>query len=554
MSDPRGRRSAAGPGHGPAALPRVHGRARRHRALRAGPRRPAAPRRPLPGVPVHARRRVRRPGADGASLWTRLAPEPLARAAGCRARDVAVALGAGRATTGFRHVVERGTAAALPELAHSVHVDVRGLEPGREYCYRFTPAGTRSPVGRTKTAPRPARSVNGADVRLRLLPGVAGRLLHGLPAHGRGGPRPRGPPRRLHLRVRHPGATAARATSRCRRPCRRLRDARALPAPARALQDRPGPAGGAPPLPWVVTWDDHEVENDYAGHLPRDAETTPDVPERGAAYQAYFEHMPLRLSALPRAARCALPAPALRRPRRVQRARHAPVPHRPALRRRRAAALRRRLRPGRDDAGRRAGGWLLDGLGARGANWNVLAQGVMMGELKHDAARRPLLAGRVGRLPRPARAASSSDRGDQRGPAQHLNPVVITGDWHSTFVNDLKADFGTRRAPRRWPRSSSARRSRPTATASVYGPYYGPMIPFNPASSSSTATAAATCSAARPRGWPTELRMVEDRRDADARSSCSRVRRRRRGAGRRHRLLARARTRRSWGVWTALPV
>ncbi len=53
-------------------------------------------------------------------------------------------------------------------------------------------------------------------------------------------------------------------------------------------------------FPWAVTWDDHEVENDYAGIYPEYAETSPEfVAKRAAAYQAYFEHMPLRLSARP---------------------------------------------------------------------------------------------------------------------------------------------------------------------------------------------------------------------------------------------------------------
>ena len=49
--------------------------------------------------------------------------------------------------------MQRGTAVAQPEFAHSVHIDVQGLEPGREYFYRFTAAGERSAVGRTRTAP-----------------------------------------------------------------------------------------------------------------------------------------------------------------------------------------------------------------------------------------------------------------------------------------------------------------------------------------------------------------------------------------------------------------
>ena len=80
----------------------------------------------------------------------------------------------------------------------------------------------------------------------------------------------------------------------------RVRDARALPAPALALQDRPGPPGGHRLFPWVVTWDDHEVANDYSGVYPEFADTSPEfLQRRAAAYQAYFEHMPVPLSAKP---------------------------------------------------------------------------------------------------------------------------------------------------------------------------------------------------------------------------------------------------------------
>jgi alkaline phosphatase D len=59
------------------------------------------------------------------------------------------------------------------------------------------------------------------------------------------------------------------------------------------------------------------------------------------------------------------------------------------------------------------------------------------------------------------------------------NPVVVTGDWHSTFVNDLHADFDRPGSP------VVGTEIVGTSIASngdrqVYGPYYGPMLPFNP--------------------------------------------------------------------------
>lgn len=85
-------------------------------------------------------------------LWTRLAPNPLAVDGGMDRISVAVKwelfLDAGLA-----HIVQQGQALAIPALAHSVHVDVAGLQAGRQYWYRFSVAGHRSQIGRTKTLP-----------------------------------------------------------------------------------------------------------------------------------------------------------------------------------------------------------------------------------------------------------------------------------------------------------------------------------------------------------------------------------------------------------------
>src|SRR5688572_13251575 len=84
-------------------------------------------------------------------IWTRLAPQPLDPDGGMIARtavnwEVAE-------DDGFKQIVQRGRHTAAPELGFSVHVDVRGLAPGREYFYRFTVPDGPSPVGRLRTAP-----------------------------------------------------------------------------------------------------------------------------------------------------------------------------------------------------------------------------------------------------------------------------------------------------------------------------------------------------------------------------------------------------------------
>ncbi|HEX8804915.1 MAG TPA: PhoD-like phosphatase N-terminal domain-containing protein, partial [Acidimicrobiales bacterium] len=95
-------------------------------------------------------------------LWTRLAPVPLA-GGGMPAVDVPVRWEVAH-DDGFRRVVRRGTAVASPAFGHAVHVDVRGLRPGRWYHYRFRVGDEVSPVGRTRTAPPP-----GSDEGLRFV-------------------------------------------------------------------------------------------------------------------------------------------------------------------------------------------------------------------------------------------------------------------------------------------------------------------------------------------------------------------------------------------------
>ncbi|NWO96187.1 alkaline phosphatase, partial [Escherichia coli] len=47
--------------------------------------------------------------------------------------------------------------------------------------------------------------------------------------------------------------------------------------------------------PWAMIWDDHEVANDYADALDeRNSDPATFLRRRAAAYQAYWEHMPLR--------------------------------------------------------------------------------------------------------------------------------------------------------------------------------------------------------------------------------------------------------------------
>ena len=96
------------------------------------------------------------PGPDSVILWTRLAPELLApdpdRPGGMPPEPVAIRWEVALDDR-LSQIVRNGEAITMPEYAHAVHVECAGLEPGRDYWYRFIVGGEASPIGRTRTAP-----------------------------------------------------------------------------------------------------------------------------------------------------------------------------------------------------------------------------------------------------------------------------------------------------------------------------------------------------------------------------------------------------------------
>jgi len=228
------------------------------------------------------------PLPDAVVIWTRILHDPLNASA---TPPVAYAVRWEMADDeGFRRIVAKGTASASPALAHSVHVDVTGLAPGRWYWYRFMLGAAVSPVGRTRTAPAPD-SMPGV---LKLAVGSCQHWEFGSYAAHRHitaaapdlvafvgdyiyewGP----------YQLQHP-RTAVRVSESFT-----LADYRARYAQYKSDPDLQAAHHAAP---WIVTWDDHEVANDYAND--RDERLDPHfIERRAAAYQAYYEHMPLRV-------------------------------------------------------------------------------------------------------------------------------------------------------------------------------------------------------------------------------------------------------------------
>ena len=229
------------------------------------------------------------PTAGGIALWTRLAPDPL-EGGGMPPEAVEVRWEVAE-DEAFRKVVRKGAAPAMPANAHAVHVEADGLAPAREYFYRFLAAGEASPVGRTRTAPEPGRG----DERMKLALASCQQYEQGYYVAHRhlaaedvdlvlfvGDYIYESTWGRQHVRKHHKSEPHDLAG---------YRDRYALYKTDADLQKSHAAA------PWVVTWDDHEVDNDYADDRSEDLDPK-FLLRRAAAYKAFYEHMPLRRSVL----------------------------------------------------------------------------------------------------------------------------------------------------------------------------------------------------------------------------------------------------------------
>ena len=187
---------------------------------RAPPRPAAQPTRSPSASPPATRSRTASCSGPG-SRPTPLADGRPGRHAGPRRRRCSWELAADER---FRRVVRRGRRRSPGrDAAHTVHVELNGLLPGREYFYRFQAERLRlagRPDPHRARRPGPRGGTPGHVVRVLLA--VRARLLHRLPAAGRGRARADPAPRRLPVRVRRPAPTtspaATRATTRARRP------------------------------------------------------------------------------------------------------------------------------------------------------------------------------------------------------------------------------------------------------------------------------------------------------------------------------------------------
>jgi alkaline phosphatase D len=376
---------------------------------------------------------------DGFALWTRLAPQPLEANGGMPAADAEVVWEVAQDDS-FAVVVAAGTATAPADHAHAVHVTVEDLEPDTAYAYRFRAGDHASTIGHARTFPTGDSSPD----RIRFAMATCQDRASGYYAAHRAiasepdldlvvflgdyiyefpGPDTAGPDERVNL-----GPVPVTLDDYRRRYALYKTD----------LDLQAAHAAHA----WLILWDDHEVENDYEGSQPGPSTPVEGFADRrAAAYQAWWEHQPTRLPA-PTAA-------GLQLYREVAygdlvrflvldvRQYGDPVPCRAssALDFGPTCAEREDLDRSLLGAGQEA--WLRDVLPKGAAQWTAITQGVMFAGL---------------------------NAGDPGGPAQYFleswdgypgarrrlvddvvasganNPVVLSGDYHASFVSDVRAD------------------------------------------------------------------------------------------------------------------
>ncbi|MEU4470620.1 alkaline phosphatase D family protein [Micromonospora sp. NPDC023888] len=373
------------------------------------------------------------PAPDSVVLWTRLAPSPLNAdgQGGMANADVTVEWQVST-TDRFTSLVASGSVVARYADAHSVHAIAGGLAADSDYYYRFRAQGQISPVGRTRTAPAP--SAFGRDLVMafascahyeagyytayrRMAEDNPGLILH------------------LGDYIYEGGVGTSTVRQHVGAEIVSLADYRRRYALYKSDPDLQAAHAAAP---WLVVPDDHEVENNYANMVRNDSSPTLTAAQwtarRTAAYRAYYENMPLR----PASAANGNSIPLYRRVRWGQLATFHMLDTR-QFRDDQACGDGWKVCADADLASRSLTGatqeaWLLDGLAQRYGTWDILGQQVFFAQQLDANGAASMDAWDGYRASRSRIQTGWQQRGVR-------NPLVLTGDVHRSWANDLKADY-----------------------------------------------------------------------------------------------------------------
>ncbi|MEV2249260.1 alkaline phosphatase D family protein [Streptomyces sp. NPDC050147] len=386
------------------------------------------------------------PQSDSVLLWTRLAPDPYEPGGGLPNQRVVVQWELAHDAL-FRRVVRSGFEMAHPEYNHTLHVEVDFLEAGRPYYFRFKTGKWISETGRTRTAP-----AEGSRVSSLKFAAVSCQAYHDgyFTAH-------------RHLAkddvdvVFHLGDYLYEYAVNSVGGARNYTD-RTLPdvfnRETQTLEDYrlryalyktdPDLRASHAAHPFVVTWDDHETENNYADDLDENGSPPAEfLVRRAAAYRAYWENLPLRSPQQP-------VGPDLQLYRRLQWGRLAQFDILDTRQYRSNQAYGdgadvpgpESTDPKRTITGATQERWLINGWRDSDAVWNVMPQQVNFSQRKLDL-------NAVAKLSMDAWDGYPASRDRVLAGAASAgieNLMVLTGDVHVGYAYDIKADFGDQKS------------------------------------------------------------------------------------------------------------
>lgn len=372
------------------------------------------------------------PDQESVVIWTRLAPDPVAEDGQGGMPDGPVdVVWEVAADDSFTRLRAAGLATTQPDDAHAVHVLVDGLEPGERISYRFRCGDWTSPVGTTTAMP------DGEPDTFRLAVANCQMYEAGHWAAYR------------HMAEEQPDLVVHLGDYIYEFPLQMLEGR--SPLPDRVLETladyriRYGCYKREPELrdahaaaPFVVTWDDHEVANNYAGDtLPLDDDTDAARTLKTNAYRAWWEHTPTRL---PRPdgpdydIYRSIDGGSLFRLHLLDQRQYADEP--PC---RTGDALQAMLDNGAcderfdelDKLGAEQEGWLAESLGRGGVRWNLLGNPMVLAGVDVGTDEPSFYLdtwdGYVPARQRLIELLAGSD-----------NPVVLTGDYHAGMTLEVR--------------------------------------------------------------------------------------------------------------------
>ncbi|MEB2780466.1 alkaline phosphatase D family protein [Algoriphagus sp. C2-6-M1] len=368
------------------------------------------------------------PLPDGIVLWTRLAPKPL-EGGGLTDQEIEVSWEIA-SDPGFSDIVQHGKELATKDFAHSIHVEVSDLSPSSYYYYRFKTGDYVSQTGKTKTAP--AFGTDLAELRFAIAScqnyasGLYTAYDHMVKEDldvvfflGD------------YIYEKGSGANALRKHL----PEKEIMTLEDYRIRYGQYKSDPSLMAAHAAFPWIVVPDDHEVKNNWGGDGPPYDDNASFLHRRAVAFQAYYEHMPLRKASIPKGIAMNI----YRKFRFGNLAEFSMLDTRQfrtdfACNGSWEANCAARYDPSRTMLGEVQENWLTDNLSQSSCTWNILGQQVRMAQVgrKMDGAIKYAADSWDGYAATRNRLMNSIKEN------QVKNLVVLTGDSHKNWVNELR--------------------------------------------------------------------------------------------------------------------